>query len=672
MNPITRRTLVSLAVAALTLPAGAFAQGFGDVPGAEIVDVADTAQARFSMEQIEQMVAPVALYPDAVLAQVLMAATYPLEVAQAAQWRRSRQKLEGEALDDALRYQPWDESVKTLVLFPEVLDLMADDLAWTQDLGDAFLGQEGDVMAAVQELRRRAEEAGNLASNDQQIVRRTGSTIIVEPADPAVIYVPSYNPTVVYGPGFTTVTRTTYYPTVYRRYESTSSWLGFGAGVVVGALLTAVIDWADDDDYYVIHRHHPRRHHHHLWYHGPSYWSRDWSGPRYGHPGWRDYRPTYLSYGDVSIDRSRTINIERNTVIQNNDLAVRQWQHAPAHRGSVRYRDPKVAERIGKTQPAGFARPPGDRPAEAPQRLPRETLGDGLGALPAPGDRPQGQGPRGDAPATPRWSSPPDQRLRGEGGRQADSPFQRREPRGLPEERPAGGFGAPERARDVERAQRREGSFRAPSQPQDEQPRWSRRLGADVNAQPPRRAEVPQPGQPEAAPAPPSLRLDPQRMREEARRYQRAIEAPPRSPGEAAPRVESPRGSPFGGWSRPQPSPESMRVPRQETMPQRPEPRVEPQRSNPFAGRGRPQAMPEPIRAVPQPTAPRLQESHPEPNRRQGLPVPERRPPEPQAQRAQPPSPPPGAQPAPPPRSQGGGQAREEGRRNPFKIDRNE
>jgi hypothetical protein len=280
MNPITRRTLVSLAVAALTLPAGAFAQGFGDVPGTEIVDVAETAEARFSMEQIEQMVAPVALYPDSVLAQVLMAATYPLEVAQAAQWRRSRPKLEGEALDDALRYQPWDGSVKTLVLFPEVLELMAGDLAWTQDLGDAFLGQEGDVMAAVQELRRRAEEAGNLASNDQQIVRRTGSTIVVEPADPTVVYVPSYNPTVVYGPGFTTVTRTTYYPTVYRRYESTPTWLVFGAGVAVGALLTAAIDWADDDDYYVIHRHHPRRHHHHLWYHGPSYWSRDWCGPR--------------------------------------------------------------------------------------------------------------------------------------------------------------------------------------------------------------------------------------------------------------------------------------------------------------------------------------------------------------------------------------------------------
>lgn len=335
------RTTLWLAITAVAVNGHAFAQELGGVQAPETFGVASetAATARFSQEQIEQMVAPIALYPDALLAQVMMAATYPFEVAQADQWLKNNPGLKGEALDDAVAAQSWDPSVKTLAFFPEVLDRMAGDLAWTQDLGDAFLAQEGEVMGAVQRLRREAQAAGNLETNSQQRVRAEGSNILVESADPTTVYVPSYNPTTVYGSGWAPTT--TYYPDTYS--SSYPTWVVFGAGVVVGALLMAVIDWADDD-YYVVHRHYwpRRRHHHHIYYYGPLYWSRDWHGPRYGRPAWHSYRPTYVHYGDVYIDKSRTVKVEKN-------VEVRRWQHNPVHRGTVSYRDPGTAQRLLKS-----------------------------------------------------------------------------------------------------------------------------------------------------------------------------------------------------------------------------------------------------------------------------------------------------------------------------------
>ena len=343
MTKVFEPTLLWLAMTAVAVNAQVFAQELVEPPPAGTYQETEVpAKAVFSVEQVEQMVAPVALYPDALLAQVFMAATYPLEVVQADQWLKKNPGLEGEALDNAVAAQPWDPSVKTLVFFPTVLERMAQDLTWTQDLGDAFLAQEADVMGAVQRLRRQAQEAGNLPSNSQQIVRTQGSNIVVESADPTVVYVPTYNPTVVYGS--TWVPATTYYPATYSYVSTTPAWVVFGAGVLAGAVLTAAIDWADDDYYYVGYRRYPgyyrpHHHHHHIHHVYHDYWDRDWHGPRYGRPGWNDYRPAYRSGGDVFIDKSRTINVEQNFV-------KREWQHNPVHRRSVSYRDPTVARRI--------------------------------------------------------------------------------------------------------------------------------------------------------------------------------------------------------------------------------------------------------------------------------------------------------------------------------------
>ncbi len=163
----------------------------------------------FKAEELEQFVAPIALYPDSLLAQVLMASTYPLEVVEAARWAKDNPSVTGEALEEAMVGQTWDPSVKSLVAFPDVIAMMNEKLDWTQKLGDAFLAQQAEVMDAVQRLRAKAKAEGNLKSSKEQTVTTeappadattTTTTIIkVEPADPQVVYVPTYNPTVVYG-----------------------------------------------------------------------------------------------------------------------------------------------------------------------------------------------------------------------------------------------------------------------------------------------------------------------------------------------------------------------------------------------------------------------------------------------------------------------------------------
>ena len=161
-----------------------------------------TAPAPFSQGELEAMVAPVALYPDSLLSQLLMASTYPLDVVEAARWRKSNPSLKDKALEDALQKQPWDASVKSLTAFPDVLDRMSQDLTWTQKLGDAFLGQQKELLAAVQTLRQKAKSSGHLESNKQQTVKtetqENKQVIVIEPANPEVVYVPTYQPTVVY------------------------------------------------------------------------------------------------------------------------------------------------------------------------------------------------------------------------------------------------------------------------------------------------------------------------------------------------------------------------------------------------------------------------------------------------------------------------------------------
>ena len=140
-------------------------------------------------QQIEQMVAPIALYPDALVSQVLMAATYPLEVVDAARWAKENPKVTGQALEDAMQKQPWDPSVKALTAVPQTLAMMNDQLKWTQDLGDAFLAQQSDVLDAVQRLRARADAAGNLKTTPQQKVVRTNRPAGSPAGAPAQAYV---------------------------------------------------------------------------------------------------------------------------------------------------------------------------------------------------------------------------------------------------------------------------------------------------------------------------------------------------------------------------------------------------------------------------------------------------------------------------------------------------
>ena len=209
---------------------------------------ADSHSKPLSTEQLDQLLAPIALYPDSLVAQVLMASTYPLEVVEAARWVKANPNLKGKDLENALQKESWDASVKSLTAFPQTLEMMNDKLDWTTQLGNAFLAQQSDVMNAVQGLRKRAEDAGNLKSNDQQTVKvedkPTGDqsqTIIIQPANPEVVYVPTYNPTVVFGvwpyPAYAPFY---WYPPSYRY---ASSAISFGVGMAVGAALWGNCNW---------------------------------------------------------------------------------------------------------------------------------------------------------------------------------------------------------------------------------------------------------------------------------------------------------------------------------------------------------------------------------------------------------------------------------------------
>ena len=168
-------------------------------------DAADTEQApKLPNDQLDSLIAPIALYPDPLLAQTLAASTYPLEVIQLEQWMEKNPNLKGKALADAVAKQPWDPSIQALVEFPDVVQRMAGNIQWTTDLGNAFLAQESDVMNAVQRMRAKAQGTGNLKTSAQSVVKTetipSGQQVIeIQQANPDVVYVPSYDPTVVYG-----------------------------------------------------------------------------------------------------------------------------------------------------------------------------------------------------------------------------------------------------------------------------------------------------------------------------------------------------------------------------------------------------------------------------------------------------------------------------------------
>src|SRR5499427_1353692 len=192
--------------------------------------------AKISPDQLDALVAPIALSPDPLLAQTLAASTYPLEIIPLQQWLAKNPKLKDKELADAVAKQPWDSSVQALAGLSDLVKRLADDIQWTTDLGNAFLAQQSDVMDAVQRMRKKAQEKGNLKSTEQQTVEtkvvENKSVIVIEQASPQVVYVPSYDPVVVYGPPVYP------YPPLYYPppgYYAAGLAISFGVGVMMGA-----------------------------------------------------------------------------------------------------------------------------------------------------------------------------------------------------------------------------------------------------------------------------------------------------------------------------------------------------------------------------------------------------------------------------------------------------
>jgi len=225
-----RRSLGLACAALLVFPAGSLLLAQGPPPPPAPPPPPQTSQL-MSPAQLENLVAPVALYPDPLLGQVLAASTYPLEVVQAQQWLQQNRNLQGQQLMDAARQQNWDPSVQALVAFPDVLTTLTRDVQWTTDLGNAFLAQQNDVMSAVQRMRLRAMQNGKLRSTPQENVSTQNqngqSAVVIEPANPQYIYVPSYNPVYVWGaPAYG------FYPPLF--YPGIGFGFGFGPGIYLG------------------------------------------------------------------------------------------------------------------------------------------------------------------------------------------------------------------------------------------------------------------------------------------------------------------------------------------------------------------------------------------------------------------------------------------------------
>ena len=259
--------------------------------------------AKIPPDQLDALVAPIAVYPDPLLSQTLVASTYPLEIIQLQQWLEKNKGLKDKALADAVSKQPWDPSIQAMAPLPDLVKRLADNIQWTTDLGNAFLAQESDVMDAVQRMRAKAESKGTLVSNEQQKVEtkvvENKSVIVVEQADPQVVYVPSYNPAVVYGPPIYP------YPPMYYPYSTgaaiAAGAISFGAGVAMGAA-----------------------------------WGGGWGwGAGWGH-------------NDIDVNLNNSFN--RNANLSGNRTAAgNRWQHNPQHRGGAPYSDRATANRFGST-----------------------------------------------------------------------------------------------------------------------------------------------------------------------------------------------------------------------------------------------------------------------------------------------------------------------------------
>ena len=255
----------------------------------------DPKPEQFSDQRLEEIAAPIALYPDSVLMQIFMAATYPLEVVEAERWLK-KQPLTGDALDKALKDQDWDPSIKSLCTLPTVLSKMSENLDWTRDMGDAFLEHQSELLDAVQRLRGKAHDAGNLTTSPEQTVTvQQDKIIVIKSADPEIIYIPTYSPTVVYGTWpYTTV----YYVPLYTPPPPGHRAVAFTAGVIVGAALWGNCRW-----------------------------------------GW--------GHSSVNINVNHYNNFNRNTNNNFRNVSNNKWQHNADHRKGVNYRDRDTARKYG-------------------------------------------------------------------------------------------------------------------------------------------------------------------------------------------------------------------------------------------------------------------------------------------------------------------------------------
>jgi hypothetical protein len=290
--------------------------------------------------QLDSLVAPIALYPDPILSQALVASTYPIEIVEAGRWLSAHSNLKDKALTEAAAKQPWDASVQALVVLPDVLKRLDQDVGWTADLGNAFLAQQQDVMDAVQRLRQKASAAGALQSTKEQTVttatENNQTYIEIEPASTQVVYVPQYNPVAVWGPPL----EYPYPPIYYPQAPSTgaivaASAISFGVGMAVGAIWTG---------------------------------GGGWGGYGWG-CGWGRGNNVVINNNFISSNHFNRVNVGNGN----------NWVHNPAHRGNVPYNNRNVANRY-----QGVGRSAATRPSvgQTQQRLNQATAaGRGAGAI---------------------------------------------------------------------------------------------------------------------------------------------------------------------------------------------------------------------------------------------------------------------------------------------------
>jgi hypothetical protein len=319
------------------------------MPGQSQENGEEVASKAFTHEQLAQMLAPIALYPDVLLSQVLMASTYPLEVIEADRWVKKNERLKGDSLDDSLLDKDWDPSVKSLCHFPSVLALMSEKITETTSLGNAFLAQEDEVMDVIQKLRAEAYEQGNLTSTPKQKVIKKEEIIVIEPANPDVVYVPYYNPYYIYGPWW--------YPAYPPYYWGpfpviVGAGISFWPGPFVSFSLVSwsYFDWHRRSIYINIHKR-PRFFRPHEWYPKPGPW---YHSPRHRRGvAYRD-KSTARKYGKSS-SRSRTFSRDirgfperQGTVGKDRKYQPGSRPQSPASHGDSIARDQRVKIEQGR------------------------------------------------------------------------------------------------------------------------------------------------------------------------------------------------------------------------------------------------------------------------------------------------------------------------------------